>query len=163
MSYPRECWRIVWMGLWAGLVEDVPSKGVETRWSLRCLPTQTILWFFGNKHVLWSLLFQQTPSFLPAGYLIKSYLHYTGNCWIWKLMEITPAPHSSYIFTSNFFFFLYFGLVCCFIISFFFSLLRQNSSSPFLTAFYNGNHCRKACKTPVAWARGEVLLSVEMC
>lgn len=88
----------------------------------------------------------------------------------WKLLNLKTNGNNSclpttpsYIFTSNFFFFLYFGLVCCFIISFFFSLLRQNSSSPFLTAFYNGNHCRKACKTPVAWARGEVLLSVEMC
>jgi len=32
----------------AGVVEGVPAhgRGVGTRWSLRSLPTQTILWFY---------------------------------------------------------------------------------------------------------------------
>jgi len=39
--------RVGWSSQHPGLVEDVPAhgRGVGTRWSLRSLPTLTILWF----------------------------------------------------------------------------------------------------------------------
>jgi len=40
---------VEWGSKQPDLAEDVPahSRGVETRWPLRSLPTLTILWFYG--------------------------------------------------------------------------------------------------------------------
>ena len=48
---PWKCSRPGWMGLWATWSSGrcpCPQQGVGTRWSLRFLPTQTILWFYEN-------------------------------------------------------------------------------------------------------------------
>ena len=46
--------QVGWSSEQPGLVEDVPAhgRGIGTRWSLRSLPTLTILWFYDSM-ILW--------------------------------------------------------------------------------------------------------------
>ena len=49
----RKCSRPGWRGLWATWSSGrcpCPWQGVGTRWYLRALPTQTILWFYARVH-----------------------------------------------------------------------------------------------------------------
>ena len=84
--------RVGWSSEQPGLVEDVPAhgRGVGTRWSLRSLPTWTVLWFYGQLVSTGASLLRGASSESTAWptYMLMDMQAYT-------LLTVLTSPHTS--------------------------------------------------------------------
>ena len=102
MPHPLRCWRPCWMGPWAASSAEwqpFPQQGHGTKWSLRFLPSQAILWFYYfwvfSKYFCMTKLYLDDSSgsysLKPFSYLRVQHIHTLTQVKLFKQLQTFHA------------------------------------------------------------------------